>query len=452
MNSKKRLIVPVLLCALLLGSLGYGGWVWYDGNIDRSQWWEENGQLYYRDFHGDLLSGWQQIGDSHYRFREDGSTLLLWQELEDGRYYFGSDGAMTTGWRDIDGNRYYFGTDGVMRSGWLELDGQTYYLADGVLVSGWQEIEGTRYYFTESGPMANGFASIAGERYYFHDDGSMAVGEAELLGNRYFFNEYGVMQVGWLEWESSRRYYLPEGQMALGWQAIENDLYFFQDDGVPVTGWYEEGEYRYYFQEDGTASVGPTEIDGATHYFTPKGKEVVLVNANHAVPSWYKPELKTWVDHHQVDARCYDALKDMLDDCVDAGIEYEFNSGYRTVKTQQEILDYRTRLFMETYELPYAEAKARALRIVAVPGTSEHHLGLAVDLLGDEAQAWLQANCWDYGFILRYLEGKESWTGITDEPWHFRYVGKEIALDMKDTGLTLEEYLGADPVKPWLEQ
>ena len=80
---------------------------------------------------------------------------------------------------------------------------------------------------------------------------------------------------------------------------------------------------------------------------------------------------------------------------------------------------------------------------MALPGSSEHHLGLAVDLLGDDAIAWLQAHCWDYGFILRYTEEKQAITGIVDEPWHFRYVGTEVSLDMKDSGLCLEEYLGA---------
>ena len=54
--------------------------------------------------------------------------------------------------------------------------------------------------------------------------------------------------------------------------------------------------------------------------------------------------------------------------------------------------------------------------------------------------------CWEYGFILRYTADKESITGITDEPWHFRYVGKEVSMDMKDSGLCLEEYLGAESV------
>ena len=104
---------------------------------------------------------------------------------------------------------------------------------------------------------------------------------------------------------------------------------------------------------------------------------------------------------------------------------------------------------MKDYDLSFDEAREKALDTVAIPGTSEHHLGLAVDLLGKEAIAWFTEHCWEYGFIVRYTEEKEDITGIIDEPWHFRYVGTEVSLDMKGSGLFLEEYLGADPVSEY---
>ena len=84
---------------------------------------------------------------------------------------------------------------------------------------------------------------------------------------------------------------------------------------------------------------------------------------------------------------------------------------------------------------------------VAIPGTSEHELGLAVDI--NEAGGadpwglynWLAAHAHEYGFILRYPQGKESITGIDYEPWHFRYVGKEAAAEIYSRQVTLEEYL-----------
>lgn len=445
-----RLIMPILLCIILVASLIYGGWVWYDNSIDRSGWYQESGELFYLDFHGNPLSGWQEVRGETYYFRSNGSALTGWQELDGQRYYFGTTGALARLWQSIGQDRYYFGEDGVQRTGWLELEGEIYYLPEGKLVTSWQVIDGKPYYFTEQGRMARGFASIDGERYYFTDEGIMVTGETELLGQRYYFRENGAMHTGWWETEDGKKYYLPDGPMATSWQVIGENLYYFGEDGYPATGWFQEGQYRYYFLEDGAAAVGPMLIDGETHYFTPKGKEVLLVNSKNQVPDWYQVDLRTVVDHHRVDAACYDALMAMLETMEENGIEYEFNSGYRTIENQKEILAYRIQSFMSAYELQYSDARERALRIVALPGTSEHHLGLAVDLLGDEAQAWLHEHCWDYGFIVRYGTDKERWTGIASEPWHFRYVGKEIALELKDNGLSLEEYLGAEAVKPWL--
>ena len=109
---------------------------------------------------------------------------------------------------------------------------------------------------------------------------------------------------------------------------------------------------------------------------------------------------------------------------------------------QQEILTLRTQEY-EARGYSSGAAYAKARETVALPGTSEHNLGLAVDILGDAAIAWLGEHCWEYGFILRYTAEKEPITGFVDEPWHFRYVGTEVSLDMKGSGLCLEEYLGA---------
>ena len=85
---------------------------------------------------------------------------------------------------------------------------------------------------------------------------------------------------------------------------------------------------------------------------------------------------------------------------------------------------------------------------VAIPGYSEHELGLAVDInadkersYGEEVYCWLAENAWRYGFILRYPQGKEEITGIDYEPWHYRYVGYEAAKTIYEEDITLEEYL-----------
>ena len=101
------------------------------------------------------------------------------------------------------------------------------------------------------------------------------------------------------------------------------------------------------------------------------------------------------------------------------------------------------------------EAEEQAATMVALPGTSEHQLGLAVDIVDSEyqilessqentpVQRWLMEHCWEYGFILRYPKEKTQLTGIIYEPWHYRYVGKEAAKEIMNAGICLEEYLGA---------
>ena len=446
MRTKKRLLLPIiLLCAVILGSL-IGGLYWYDNNVDRSGWAEKDGVRFYRDFHADPVSGWLDLPEGRYYFQEGGIPTTSWLEQEGVSYYFDGAGVMATGWRELEGKTYYFGGNGAMVEGWLWLEEGRYYLHDGVKAVGWQDLEGKRYYFDEDGRMVSGFAQIEGSQYYFDEDGIMAQGLTELEGGTYLFTQEGVLCTGWQDLEEGRYYFSAEGPRLSGWQEIEGQLYYLGESGKMETGWLTLGENHYYLFEDGHAAIGPNEIDGQLHHFSPKGIEVILVNALHPIPSYYTMDIKNVVGYHDVDARCYDALVQMLADCEAAGIKYTFNSAYRTIKEQTEILEIRTQEHMEEFDLTFEEARKMALDTVALPGTSEHNMGLAVDLLGKEAIAWFQEHCWDYGFILRYTAEKEPITGITDEPWHFRYVGKDVALDMKDSGLCLEEYLGAEAV------
>lgn len=446
MRTKTRLLLPIiLLCAVILGSL-IGGLYWYDNNVDRSGWVEKDGVRFYRDFHADPVSGWLNLPEGRYYFQEGGIPTTGWLEQEGVTYYFDGAGVMAAGWRELEGKTYYFGGNGAMVEGWLWLEEGRYYLHDGVKATLWQDIDGQRYYFDEDGRMVSGFAQIEGSQYYFDKDGIMAQGLTELEGGTYLFTQEGVLCTGWQDLEDGRYYFSAEGPRLSGWQEIEGQLYYLGESGKMETGWLTLGENRYYLFEDGHAAIGPNEIDGQLHHFSPKGIEVILVNALHPIPSYYTMDIKNVVGYHDVDARCYDALVRMLADCEAAGIKYTFNSAYRTIKEQTEILEIRTQEHMEEFDLTFEEARKMALDTVALPGTSEHNMGLAVDLLGKEAIAWFQEHCWDYGFILRYTAEKEPITGITDEPWHFRYVGKDVALDMKDSGLCLEEYLGAEAV------
>lgn len=437
---KKKLIwilIPVLCAAAAAGWIGYN---WYDANVDRSGWEVTEEGTFYRDFYGDRVSGWQEIGGQRYYFNEvlepKNAMATGWVDLEDKHFYLGENGIPVTGWQEIDGYTFCFGQDGAMVTGWTTREGVPCYLgSDGIIATGWLEDSGTRYYLNENGNPVSGWQKIG--------------------GNTYYFQENGVMLTGWALFEGMRYYFLEDGTMAAGWTDIEGSRYYFGEDGAMHTGWLELGEYRYYLKEDGTAAVGPTEIGGVTYYFSPHGVHILLVNPWNYLPEGYTPELVNVNDsYYRIDSGCYDALLRMIDDCKAAGHAPRLASAYRTQADQiylfQRKVDYYLSLGCQNW---YAQTEAA--KHIAVPGTSEHQLGLAVDIIDsyytnmDDAQAdtatqqWLMEHCAEYGFILRYPSGTTEITGIIYEPWHYRYVGVEIAMEIQELGITLEEYLGA---------
>lgn len=178
---------------------------------------------------------------------------------------------------------------------------------------------------------------------------------------------------------------------------------------------------------------------------------LTLVNPWHEVPEGYSVELDT-VEGYLVDRRAANALTQMLSDCRAAGFAPIICSAYRTQEYQEML--YRNKIMRLLAEgVPNKDAPALAAKSVALPGTSEHQLGLAVDLISEtytnldqwqertEVQQWLMANCYDYGFILRYPNGTSDTTGIIYEPWHYRYVGATTAKAVKNSGLVFEDYL-----------
>jgi glucan-binding YG repeat protein len=446
MNPTIRRILPVFLILAIVAACAGGGWIWYDNNIDRSGWVEKDGVRFYQDFHADPWSGWLELEKTYY-LREDGTPVTGWQTIDGVTYYFAPDGAMHTGWLEEGGKTYYMGGNGARVEGWLWLETDRYYLRDGILLTGWQSIDGETYHFSAKGVMDRGFTVVDEKTYYF-DDGVLLTGEHIIDDWQYDFGEDGVMFTGWRQDGQEKSYFRPDGTQAFGWEVVDGTRYFFDDSGhLCLDRWIQDGEYRYYIFGNGTYATGPTVIDGRTHYFTPKGIEVILVNGINPLPKDLQQTFVNVVDYHDVDSRCYDALVRMLGDFEETvGAEYTFNSAYRTWAEQTAILEYRTLEHMRDYGMTFAEARAKALETVAIPDTSEHQLGLSVDLVGKTINDWLAEHCWEYGFILRYPEGKSHITGITNEPWHFRYVGTAVSMDMKDSGLCLEEYLGAEAV------
>ena len=220
-----------------------------------------------------------------------------------------------------------------------------------------------------------------------------------------------------------------------------------------LTGWQEIDEKLVYFTPEGPMAVGRQEIDGVTHWFGSDGVEIILVNPWNSIPEDYAPEIVEvtgwWWKSSAV---CHDALQEMLQACRDAGLNPYIGSAYRTNGDQRWLFNNKVQKLMNE---GYAEADAKRLAatVVAIPGTSEHELGLAFDLAdndyrdlneaqeGTPVQKWLMENSWRFGFILRYPNNKSDVTGIIYEPWHYRYVGKQVAQEIYESGLCLEEYL-----------
>ena len=189
----------------------------------------------------------------------------------------------------------------------------------------------------------------------------------------------------------------------------------------------------------------------------PEDWNLILVNKTHPIPEDYQVELKSIGSGHQIDARAYDDFKAMIQASQNDGVTIYVTSSYRDLNKQIALYEKKTDSYLQQgYSLE--DALSKAGQVVAVPGTSEHHLGLALDMVSseyrrlDEKQEqtkgfqWLKEHSWEYGFILRYPNGSTDITGIIYEPWHFRYVGLEAAKEIYESGVTLEEYLGAKPV------
>ncbi len=179
---------------------------------------------------------------------------------------------------------------------------------------------------------------------------------------------------------------------------------------------------------------------------------LVLVNPWNKLPDNFETRLARLPNGHSIDFRCYSALMEMMDACSAAGYSPLICSSYRTQEKQKSLFQERiNELTAQGYSSKDARIKAAAS--VARPGTSEHQLGLAVDIVDKShqtldaaqeytpVQQWLLQNSWKYGFILRYPQDKSSLTGIIYEPWHYRYVGTDAARKIYERGICLEEYL-----------
>ena len=179
---------------------------------------------------------------------------------------------------------------------------------------------------------------------------------------------------------------------------------------------------------------------------------LIVVNAQNPLPREFQVPLVWLDDTYRIDARIEEELRQMLRDAASAGIQLKVCSAYRSVPVQRRLYEQKTAEY-QALGYAYEAAQKEAGKWVAPPGCSEHHTGLTVDIVSQQYQAlddqfsytaayqWLKNNVASYGFIERYPLGKEEITGISFEPWHFRYVGKAAAEQIAANGTTLEEYI-----------
>ena len=216
---------------------------------------------------------WKKDSKGWWLLRGDGSYPAGAFETVDGEiYYFDANGYMVTGWRLVDSKWYYFAASGVMQTGWKQIGGVWYYFdEDGVMQTGLQEIDGVWYYFKASGAMASGWQKISGVWYYFNASGAMQTGWQRLDGVWYYFDDSGVMLTGWQELGGVWYYFNASGAMQTGWQRLGGVWYYFNAGGAMQTGWQRLGGAWYYFNASGAMQTGWQELDGAWYYFYESG-------------------------------------------------------------------------------------------------------------------------------------------------------------------------------------
>ncbi|SMF91044.1 D-alanyl-D-alanine carboxypeptidase [Paenibacillus uliginis N3/975] len=193
---------------------------------------------------------------------------------------------------------------------------------------------------------------------------------------------------------------------------------------------------------------------------TNENSVTVIVNKERSLPDGYEPSdlvepnvpFSFDEPHEKRNMRkeAAEALEKLFAAADAEGIELRAVSGYRSFARQKSV-----------YESHVAtKGEEEASRISAVPGTSEHQTGLTIDVSSPSAGnaleqsfgqtkegIWLAENAPEYGFIIRYPEGQEGITGYVYEPWHIRYVGEDLAPDIAESGLTLEEYFDEANIK-----
>ncbi len=245
---------------------------------------------------------------------------------------------------------------------------------------------------------------------------------------------------------------LNEGEDALkGYDASE---YIGDEDAYTLDDILESAEH--YTVGDKNQDNDPETAEGGagaeeTLTFDSSDWKLVLINKQHPIPEDYSFKLGSIKGYMKCDERIIADLLDMMHAAKADGYNLVIKSPYRTDDRQENNFNERIKSYMNQ-GYSYMDAYKVASRVITIPGSSEHQVGLAIDITSDTysdleqgfgetgAGKWLEEHSCEYGFIVRYPENKEYITSIEYEPWHFRYVGKDAATVIMKEGICLEEF------------
>lgn len=267
-------------------------------------------------------------------------------------------------------------------------------------------------------------------------------------------------KTGFIKAQETYSAIVEDSDITLAVESEEENLYIDEDDDDFD---YSEEEYidsvdvAYTLDDilenhDGyQTDSNPTEEVFEDYEFDSSDWRLVLINKQHPIPEDYSFNLGVIKDGMLCDERILSDLLTMMQAAKDDGINLAIKSPYRTDSRQENNFNTRIKQYMgQGYS--YMDAYKLTSQVITVPGASEHQVGLALDIVCDtygslsagfgetKAGQWLAEHSCEYGFILRYPQGKEYITSIDYEPWHFRYVGREAAMIIKDEGICLEEF------------
>ena len=224
----------------------------------------------YANASGEILTGWQRIGDYWYVFGGNGYMKTGWYQEGSSWYYLDTEtGAMYTGTHTINGTTYTFNGSGVWQSGqsnnqkngWAQENGKWYYYKNGAKQTGWLQQGSVWYYLDSTGAMVTGEYVIGGKTHIFNGSG---VWQGE---------KTATQKNGWVK-EDGDWYYYKNGSKHVGWLQLGGKWYAFTNEGKMIIGWGRDNNKYYYFNGNGEMQVGWQKINGAWYYFAPGGAMV----------------------------------------------------------------------------------------------------------------------------------------------------------------------------------